>query len=118
MGASGIKKIGVVGIGLMGSGIAQVAATHDILPRSISFKGASQTLEAFQPVIELQAARGAAHRLRLYQDLLDAIATHRVADRPNRFEPRVKKQRPNHYGWLTKPRAEFKRDRVKGLIKI
>jgi 3-hydroxybutyryl-CoA dehydrogenase len=29
MGASGIKKVGVVGIGLMGSGIAQVAATHD-----------------------------------------------------------------------------------------
>jgi 3-hydroxybutyryl-CoA dehydrogenase len=29
MGASGIHKIGVVGIGLMGSGIAQVAATHD-----------------------------------------------------------------------------------------
>ena len=28
MGASGIKKIGVVGIGLMGSGIAQVAATY------------------------------------------------------------------------------------------
>jgi 3-hydroxybutyryl-CoA dehydrogenase len=29
MGASDIKTIGVVGIGLMGSGIAQVAATHD-----------------------------------------------------------------------------------------
>ena len=28
MGASGIRKIGVVGIGLMGSGIAQVAATY------------------------------------------------------------------------------------------
>jgi 3-hydroxybutyryl-CoA dehydrogenase len=28
MGASGIKKIGVVGIGLMGSGIAQVSATY------------------------------------------------------------------------------------------
>jgi 3-hydroxybutyryl-CoA dehydrogenase len=28
MGASGIKKIGVVGIGLMGSGIAQVSAAH------------------------------------------------------------------------------------------
>ena len=98
--------------------IAQAAATHDILPRSISFKGAIQTLEAFQPVIELQAAHGAAHRLRLYQDLLDAIATHRVADRPDRFEPRVKKQRPNHYGWLTRPRAEFKRDMAKGVIKI
>jgi 3-hydroxybutyryl-CoA dehydrogenase len=28
MGASGIKKIGVIGIGLMGSGIAQVAAAY------------------------------------------------------------------------------------------
>ena len=36
--------------------MAQAAATHDILPRSISFKGAIQTLEAFQPVIELQGS--------------------------------------------------------------
>jgi hypothetical protein len=98
--------------------IAQAAATHDLLPRSISFKGAIQTLEAFQPVIELQTAHGAAHRLRLYHDLLNAIATHRVADRPDRFEPRVKKRRPNHYGWLTRPRAEFKHDMVQGVIKI
>ena len=28
MGASGIEKIGVIGIGLMGSGIAQVSATY------------------------------------------------------------------------------------------
>jgi hypothetical protein len=98
--------------------IAQAAATHDLLPRSISFKGASQTLEAFQPVIELQTAHGAAHRLRLYQDLLDAIASHRLANRPDRFEPRVKKRRPNHYGWLTRPRADFKSDMAKGVIKI
>jgi hypothetical protein len=32
---------------------------------------------------------------------LDAIATHRVGDRPDRYEPRVKKRRRNHYGWLT-----------------
>ena len=32
-------------------------------------------------------------RLRLYHDLLDAIAAHRVADRPDRYEPRVKKRR-------------------------
>src|SRR5919109_3094229 len=30
MGASGIRKVGVVGIGLMGSGIAQVAATYGV----------------------------------------------------------------------------------------
>jgi hypothetical protein len=39
--------------------------------------------------------------LRLYHDLLDAIATHRVADRPDRYEPRVKKRRRDHCGWLT-----------------
>ena len=98
--------------------IAQAAATHDLLPRTISFKGAIQTLEAFQPVIELQASRGTAHRLRLYHNLLDAVAAHRVADRPDRFEPRVKKRRHNHYGWLTRPRAAVKRDLAKGLIEI
>lgn len=98
--------------------MAQAAATHEFLPRSLSFKGAVQTLEAFQPVIELHAAGGAAHRLRLYHDLLHAIATHRVADHPDRFEPRLKKQRRNHYGWLMRPRAELKREMAKGVIEI
>ena len=35
--------------------IAQAAATHAIMPRSISFKGTLQTLEAFQPVLEMHA---------------------------------------------------------------
>jgi hypothetical protein len=98
--------------------IAQAAATHDLLPRSISFKGAIQSLEAFQPVIDLQSAHGQVHRLQLYRNLLEAIATHRVADRPDRFEPRVKKHRRNHYGWLTRPRAEVKRLMAKGVITI
>jgi hypothetical protein len=97
--------------------MAQAAATHNIPPRSISFTGAMQTLEAFQPLLELGAA-DAAGRLCLYQDLLDAIASHRVADRPDRYEPRVKKRRRNHYGWLTKPRAELKRKMAKGVNKI
>ena len=98
--------------------MAQAAAMHGLLPRSISFKGAMQTLEAFQPLLELQAARGRTHRMRLYQHLLRAIATHRVADRPDRFEPRVKKHRRNHYGWLTRPRSDVKRDMAKGVITI
>lgn len=98
--------------------MAQAAATHDLLPRSVSFKGAIQTLEAFQPVIELQAARNTIDRVRLYRLLLDAIATHRVSDRPDRFEPRMKKQRRNHYDWLTRPRAEVKRKMAKRVIKI
>src|SRR5262249_23481316 len=87
--------------------MAQAAAKHDILPRSISFKGSMQTLEAFQPLLDHGTASDRTHRLRLYQDLLDAIATHRVADRPDRYEPRLKKRRRNHYGWLTRPRAEI-----------
>lgn len=98
--------------------MAQAAAKHEILPRSISFKGSMQTLEAFQPLIEFQAAHDTTHRFGLYQHMLDAIATHRVANRPDRYEPQVKKCRRNHYGWLTRPGDEMKRMMAKGLIKI
>ena len=56
-------------------------------------------------------------QLALYQEVLDAIATHRVADRPDRFEPRLKKRRKDYCGWFTKPRAELKRQMAKGLNK-
>ena len=95
--------------------IAQAAIKHDVDPRSISFKGAIQTLEAFQPLIALQVGRNAELRMQLYQQLLDAIATHRVADRPDRFEPRLRKRRPKHYGFLRKPRHETKRELAKGF---
>jgi hypothetical protein len=108
----------VLAYNLIRTVMAQAAATHDLLPRSISFKGALQTLEAFQPLLELRADRGEAHRLGLYQDLLRAIATHRVGDRPDRFEPRLKKRRRNNYDWLTSPRCEVKRKMAKGLIVI
>jgi hypothetical protein len=97
--------------------MTQAAARYGVAPRTISFTGAMQTLEAFQPLLEFGAAQDAAGRLRLYHDLLDAIATHRVGDRPDRYEPRVKKRRSNHYGWLTEPRAEMKRKMAKGVIK-
>jgi hypothetical protein len=97
--------------------MAQAAARHDILPRSISFTGAMQTLEAFQPLLEFGAARDAAGRLQLCQDLLDAIASHRVGDRPDRYEPRLKKRRRSFYDWLTEPRAEIKRKMAKGFTK-
>ena len=98
--------------------MAQAATKHGIEPRSISFKGTIQTLEAFQPVIALQGEHNSGFRKIVYEHLLDAVANHRVADRPDRYEPRVKKRRRNHYGWLTKPRAEIKRMMAKGLIKI
>jgi hypothetical protein len=71
--------------------MAQAAAKHGLMPQTISLKGACQTLEAFQPLIGLRATHGTGHRLRLYRMLLDTIATHSVAHRPDRFEPRLKK---------------------------
>src|SRR6516165_6886040 len=98
--------------------MAQAAARHGVAPRTISFTGAMQTLEAFQPLLEFGAAQTADSRLGLYHDLLAAIASHRVGDRPDRYEPRLKKRRRNNYDWLTKPRAEIKRKMAKGLIVI
>ena len=42
--------------------MAQAATKHGIEPRSISFKGAIQTLEAFQPVIAIQGQHDSAFR--------------------------------------------------------
>ena len=95
--------------------MAQAATKHDLLPRTISFKGALQTLEAFQPMI---AMNGAASRKSLYQTILDAIATHRVGDRPNRFEPRLIKRRPKRYVYLSKPRYDTKRAMLKRVKNI
>jgi Transposase DDE domain len=98
----------VLAYNLIRTVMARAAAEHEVAPRSISFKGAMQTLAAFESVLAA-AASAAADRVRVYRDLLAAIATHRVADRPDRFEPRLKKRRWNHYDWLTRPRAEMKR---------
>jgi hypothetical protein len=107
----------VLAYNLIRTVIAQAAARHAVVPRSISFKGAMQTLDAFRPVLELRSAAGTAERLRLCLDLLDAIAAHRVGDRPDRFEPRLKKRRKDYCGWFSQPRAELKRQMAKGMYR-
>lgn len=107
----------VLAYNLIRTVMAQAATKHGIEPRSISFKGTLQILEAFQPVIDFQDQRGSAYRLLLYQRLLDAIVVHRVADRPDRFEPRKRKRRPKPYDRLMKSRNEAKRDILKGFSK-
>ena len=56
-------------------------------------------------------------RHQFYEELLDAIATHRVANRPDRFEPRRKKKRKAPYDLLMKSRTETKLDIIKGVSK-
>ncbi|QEG33108.1 transposase [Bythopirellula goksoeyrii] len=88
--------------------MAQAATKHDIEPRSISFKGTIQTLDAFQPVIASMGQNDPACCRQLYEQLLDCVASHRVGNRPDRFEPRKVKRRYGSYDWLTKPRKEEK----------
>lgn len=98
--------------------MAQSASRHGIAPRSISFKGSLQTLEAFGPLLDFQGDRSADFRRSLYRHLLDAIACHRVADRPDRFEPRKRKRNPRKADMMTKPRWELKRLMRRGVTKI
>lgn len=95
--------------------MAQAASNHGLLPRTISFKGTLQTLEAFQPLIAMQGNHVSSSRWLFYEQLLDAIVQHRVADRPDRIEPRRIKRRHKHYVPLSVPRAEAKRQILKGL---
>jgi Transposase DDE domain len=93
--------------------MAQAASRYGIPPRSISFKATLQILEAFQPLIAYQAHLGFRHREALYRQVLRAIAVHRVADRPDRFEPRMTKRKPKNYVRLTRPRQEIKLQMLK-----
>lgn len=93
--------------------MAQAATKHDLLPRTISFEGSLQFLDEFQRLIDYQECRGSAHRMMLYKELLDSIATQRVGDRPNRFEPRLLKRRPKHFAFLRKPRHVIKHEMTK-----
>jgi hypothetical protein len=82
---------------LMGQAAAQAACE----PHQISFKGALQTLNCFQ---ELLATLPAPRWPELLATLLEAIGTHRVADRPDRYEPRAIKRRPKPHDLLNVPR--------------
>ena len=66
-------------------------------------------------MIAHQGHWGLQHQQELYQQLLKAIATQRVADRPDRFEPRMMKRRPKNYDRLSKPRQEIKREMINGF---
>ncbi len=81
--------------------MAKAAKTHDKQPRRISFKGALQTMAAFDG-----ALRWAPPEIREYliQVMLRAISEHQVGDRPGRVEPRANKRRPKSQDYLMEPR--------------
>ena len=83
--------------------MAKAAVAHNKQPRQLSFKGALQTMTAFQDALR-QATP--IDRNRLVRDLLKAISRHRVGDRFGRVEPRANKRRPKPQRYLTEPRDQ------------
>ncbi len=82
--------------------IAQAAANTDKRPRQISFTRAMRTLESFRSTL----AHTTTERLpSIYTEMLNAIASHEIANRSNRLEPRHRKRRPKPYPLMTKPRT-------------
>ena len=97
--------------------MAQAASRHKIEPRSISFKVALQTLEAFQPMIAMRGQFHSTARQQFYEQLSNGYRSTSSRGSPDRFEPRRHKRRHQHYVPLAVPRQEAKLQILKGLAK-
>jgi len=84
--------------------MAIAAKETGVAPYQISFKGALQTLNNFLLSFNRQTDIE-----QWCRTLINAIGAHRVADRPDRYEPRVRKRRPKPYPLMTKPRNDYKK---------
>ena len=84
--------------------LAVAAAKTNVEPWTVSFKGTLQTLARMLPLLETKVS------IEVWCNaLLDAIAAHVVGDRPERFEPRLRKRRPKPYKHLREPRENYKK---------
>ncbi len=99
------KEISVhfIAYNLIRSVMAQAAFREGISPRSISFKGAIQTLNEFRSKIGLVNEEMLPS---VFEALINAVAGHRVGHRPGRSEPRAVKRRPKSHPLLTVPRPQ------------
>jgi hypothetical protein len=86
--------------------MAQAALEHHVLPRLLSFEGARQTLDAFREVLPQATPE---QLPAVVEGLLAAVASHRVGNRPDRYEPRARKRRPKEYPLLKVPRRQARR---------
>lgn len=94
----------LVGYNLIRRLMAVAAAKAGVEPWTVSFKGALQTANNLLPLLSTTVSTAD-----WCESLLDAIATHVVGNRPDRFEPRVKKRRPKQYKLMQKPRDDYKK---------
>lgn len=97
--------MGLLGYNVIKAAMTEAARAHGAVPWRVSFKGALQTVLAFEGALR-EASR--AVRGWLWGILLESIARDEVGHRPNRVEPRARKRRPKPYPLLMVPRDEAK----------
>jgi len=73
-------------------------------PGTSVLKGTLQTLNHFLP--QLGSVTTGDTRC---EGLVACIAAHVVGDRPDLYEPRVRKRQPKEYDLMNKPRADYKK---------
>jgi Transposase DDE domain len=91
--------------------MAQAAEEHHLTPRQVSFAGAMQTLNEFRTSL-LHASP--AELPEITSRILDAVARHRVGNRPGRCEPRKIKRRPKGYSRMLVSRAQERAKLTRG----
>jgi len=97
-------RLFIIAYNLLRMLIAESAIVFDYHPHQISFKAAADTLRQYRKAF--RTCRASPRKLkRILGHLLRIIAQARVADRPNRYEPRMLKRRPKPYQRMTKPRS-------------
>lgn len=84
--------------------MAIAASQSGVEPWTVSFKGAVQTLLNLLPLLNTSIPTTT-----WCEAILQAIATHEVGNRPDRYEPRLRKRRPKKYKLLREPRQNYKR---------
>ena len=82
--------------------MVEAALDANLQPCQISFKA---TLNALSETLPILIAATSIDQL--CETLLTCCQQHRVGNRPDRYEPRVKKRRPKSYSWMTKPRKQY-----------
>jgi hypothetical protein len=93
----------LLGYNLLRGVMAAAAFQSGRSPWEISFKGTLQTLSEFLPLLLTRVGN-----VTWCTALLTAVATHIVGDRPDRFEPRLRKRRPKPYKHLREHRRNYK----------
>jgi hypothetical protein len=79
-----------------------------VAPTSLSFKATIQETMALWPFTAAAARRR--DLTGFYDTLLHGIGFHRLPQRPNRSEPRVRKRRPKCYPLMVKPRQLYRKE--------